>query len=96
MITAPVLDNSHDTFILDTDASNVAIGAELLQVRDGVERTIAYGSHILTPAQRKYYTTWKELLAVVTFLNQFRLYLLGKPFVVRTDHNSLTWLMSFK
>ena len=98
MITAPVLayPNSHDTFILDTDASNVAVGAELLQIPDGVERTIAYGSHSLTPVQRKYCTTRKELLAVVTFLNQFRFYLLGKPFVVRTDHNSLTWLMSFK
>ena len=66
MITAPVLayPYSHDTFILDTDASNVAIGAELLQVQDGVERTIAYGSHILTLAQRKYCTTRKELLAV--------------------------------
>lgn len=98
MITAPVLayPNSYDTFILDTDASNLAVGAELLQLQDGVERTIAYGSHILTPAQKKYCTTRKELLAVVTFLNQFRFYLLGKPFVVRTDHNSLTWLMSFK
>ena len=39
IITAPVLayPNSRDTFILDTDASNVAVGAELLQVQDWVE-----------------------------------------------------------
>ena len=84
MITAPVLAyaNSHDTFILDTYASNVVVGAELSQVQNGVERTIAYGSHMLTPTQRKYCTTIKELLAVVTFLNQFRFYLLREPFTV--------------
>ena len=43
MIMAPVLayPKSHDTFILDTNTSNVAVGAELSQVQDGVERTIA-------------------------------------------------------
>ena len=42
MITAPVLayPNSHDTFILETEARYVAVGAELLQIQDGVERTI--------------------------------------------------------
>ena len=35
---APVLayQNSEDVFILDTDASNHSIGAELLQVHNGV------------------------------------------------------------
>ena len=83
-------------FILDTDASDVAIGAELLQVQDGEERVIAYGSFALTPLQRRYCTTRKELLAVVRFTNQFRHYLLGREFVVRTDHHSLVWLQGFK
>ena len=46
---APVLayTNSADLFILDTDTSNHAIGAELLQVQNVVERLIGFGSFVL-------------------------------------------------
>ena len=84
------------TFILDTDASDFAIGAELLQIQNGQERTIAYGSVSLTPYQKNYCTTRKELIAVVKFCNFFKHYLLGKSFICRTDHHSLIWLRSFK
>jgi hypothetical protein len=50
----------------------------------------------LYPAQRQYCTTRKELLAIVAFTRQFRSYLLGKPFIIRTDHHSLAWLLGFK
>ena len=83
-------------FILDTDASDATIGAELSQIQDGVERTIAYASNSLIPAQRNYCTTRKELLAVIYFTRHFRHYLLGRKFTLRTDHNSLSWLMRFK
>ena len=98
MVVAPVLayPNSTGTFILDVDASDIAVGAELLQLQDDVEQVIAYGSQSLSQAQRRYCTTRKELLSLVTFLNHFRFYLLGRYFLVRTDHNSLIWLMSFK
>ena len=96
--TTPVLTlpNSTDQFILDTDASDSAIGAELLQVQDGIERVIAYGSFTLSGAQRKYCTIRKELLAVVRFTQHFRHYLLGREFIVRSDHSSLQWLINFK
>jgi transposase InsO family protein len=83
-------------FILDTDASNTTIGAELLQIQDGKERTIAYASNALIPAQKNYCTTRKELLAVIKFCRQFRHYLLGRQFLLRTDHNSLAWLTRFR
>lgn len=83
-------------FILDTDASDHAIGAELSQNQGGEVRVIAYSSYVLSPAQRNYCTTRKELLAVVRFTRVFRHYLLGRPFLVRTDHSSLTWLLRFK
>ena len=97
MTSAPVLTlpNSTDPFILDTDASAIAIGAELLQLRDGQERVIAYGSLSLSPEQRRYCVTRRELLAIVRFTRQYRHYLLGKPFTVRTDHGSLTWAGQF-
>jgi transposase InsO family protein len=98
LATAPVLvyPDPDRYFILDTDASDTAIGGELLQYFDGEERAITYSSYALTAAQRKYCTTRKELLAVIRFTRQFRHYLLGRRFVVRTDHNSLVWLMGFK
>ena len=92
--TAPVLayPNDNDVYILDTDASDTAIGAALYQVQQDQERPISFASSSLTPAQRKYCTTRKELLAVVVFTRRFRHYLLGRHFTVRTDHGSLTWL----
>ena len=98
MMQPPVLalPNAHDEFILDTDASNTAIGGELTQVQDGQERVVAYASYALTPEQRRYCTTRQELLAIVRLTRQFRHHLLGKPFTIRTDHNSLLWLLRFK
>ena len=98
LTSAPILayPNPSDTFVLDTDASEYAIGAVLSQLQDGKERVICYGSYVLSPEQRKYCVTRKELLAVVRFTRQYRHYLLGREFLLRTDHNSLTWLLRFK
>ena len=46
--------------------------------------------------ERRYFTTRKELLAIVAFIQHFRHYLYGKSFIIRTDHNALKWLKSFK
>ena len=61
LIHLPVLTlpNHSDDFILDTDASDSAIGAELLHVQNGEERVIAYGSVALTAEQLRYCTTRK-------------------------------------
>lgn len=83
-------------FILDCDASNEAIGGELLQVQHGTERVIAFASFSLSKHEKRYCTTRKELLAVVRFTRHFRHYLLGCEFKIRTDHNSLIWLMNFR
>ena len=48
----------------------------------------------MTPEQQKYCVTRRELL--VLFTRQFRHYLLGRKFLLRMDHNSLTWLQCFK
>ncbi|KAK7918651.1 hypothetical protein WMY93_009935 [Mugilogobius chulae] len=83
-------------FILDTDASNNSVGAVLSQVQWGEERVLTYASSHLSPAQQRYCVTRRELLAVVRFTRQFRHYLLGRKFLLRTDHGSLTWLFRFK
>ena len=88
-------------YILNTDASLTGTGTALSQMQWSeqtekyVERPVAFASKSLTKVQRRYCVTRRELLAVVTFLQQFRNYLLGRQFVVRNDHRTLRWIMSF-
>jgi len=86
--------NDNDPFFLDTDACDVSIGAVLSQVQGGVERVIAYASRSLSKPERNYCVTRKKLLAIVCYTKVFRQYLLGRQFVVRTDHLALQWLRS--
>ncbi|MGR0272104.1 ribonuclease H family protein, partial [Klebsiella pneumoniae] len=70
----------HDPFILATDASSMALGAVLSQVRDGEERPICYASRQLRGPEKNYSATELELLAVIWATRQFRCYLLGREF----------------
>ena len=88
--------NDEDEYILDTDASNYALGAVLSQMQNGKERVIAYGSRTLNKNEKNYCVTDKELLAVKEFVEHFRQYLLGRTFTIRTDHQALVWLLSMK
>ena len=87
--------NLEALFTLYTDSSKIAVGAVLLQ-RDtgGVERPISFFSKRLSSAQRNYSTFERECLAVVCALEHFRVYLLARPFRLRTDHRALQWLFS--
>ena len=46
--------------------------------------------------QRKYCTMKREMLAAVSMCIQFRSYLRGAKFTLRTDHKSHVWLHRFK
>ena len=99
LTTTPVLvyPDFKTEFVLDTDASGSGIGAVLSQLdSQGKERVVAFGSRLLSKSERNYCVTRRELLAVIFFTNQFRPYLLGRHFQLRTDHGALTWLMNFK
>ena len=75
---------------------NAGLGGVLSQIQNNVERIVAYCSRALRPSQRKYCTTKREMLAVVSMCIQFRSYLRGAKFTLRTDHKSLVWLHRFK
>jgi len=83
-------------FILDTDASNIGIGAILSQIQGKEEKVIAYFSRVLNKAERNYCVTRRELLAMVESMKSFRHYFLGRRFMIRTNHFSLKWSMSFR
>ncbi|CAC5379680.1 unnamed protein product [Mytilus coruscus] len=62
----------------------------------GLEHFVAYTSRTLSKSERKYCVTSKELLAVVYFVKNFKPYLYGRKFTVRTDHGSLKWLLNLR
>lgn len=98
LTSAPILSypNNEGLFILDTDASNNGLGAVLSQEQNGSEKVICYYSKTFSATERRYCVTRRELLAIVKSIKNFHHYLYGRPFKVRTDHGSLTWLLNFK
>ena len=82
-------------FILQTDASNVGVGAVLSQGSEE-DRPIAYFSRKLLLREQNYSVVEQECLAVVLSIKAFETYLLGKPFVIQTDHRALQWLQQLK
>ena len=89
LVCVPVLSllNPEDLFILDTDASVVAFDAGLLQMQDGEDKIIAYENLSLTSSQRKYCTTFKDLLTIIKIVRECHHYLLEKQFIVYTGHS---------
>lgn len=83
-------------FVVQTDASDLGLGAVLLQEYDGVLHPLAFASRSLLPAEKNYSVTERECLAIVFALRKFDVYLDGTKFVVQTDHSALTWLMRLR
>lgn len=79
-------------YLIDCDASDSGIGAELQHYQDSEFRVVAYVSCMLTSAERSYCTTRKEQLAVERALKQFRSYVLACHTVVHSDHAALSYL----
>ena len=88
VLTSPDFDQP---FVIQTDASNVGIGAVLSQSDEkGQDRPIAYFSHKLLPRETKYATVEKECLAIVEEVRHFRVCVTGIPFTVQTDFSTST------
>jgi hypothetical protein len=91
---APVLalPNFAQPFVIEYDASGLGIGAVLMQGG----KPIAYLSKALKGRALVMSTYEKELFALVTAIQKWRPYLLGQSFVVKTDQQSLKFLLEHK
>ena len=83
-------------FLLETDASKEGLGVVLSKKQsNGWYHPIAFGSHSLTPVKKNYHSSKLEFLALKwSVVEHFKEYLTYAPFVVRTDNNSLTYVLT--
>ena len=84
-------------FVLRTDASDIGLGAVLLQDFEGEGRLpIAYASKKLLPRERNYSVIEKECLGIIWGVEKFRKYLYGVEFLLETDHKPLSYMQTAK
>ena len=83
-------------FQLQTDASDLGLGAVLYQIDDnGHHRVIAYASRSLSKTERNYPAHKLEFLALKwAVTDRFHEYLFGGQFDVYTDNNPLTYILT--
>jgi hypothetical protein len=84
-------------FYLQTDASDFAVGGHLYQLLDnGDKAAVMFLSRTLQPAEQRFTTTEKELLAIVYCLQKTRYIILGTDLKIITDNHALTFLRTCK
>lgn len=84
------------SFVLRTDASQDAVGAVLMQEKEGEVFPVAYHSRRLKGAELRYSTVELELLAIVEGVKKYYFYLFGGEFTLETDHMPLCNLKTSK
>ena len=91
---APILGfpNDTDIYTLTTYASPTAIGIIITQKQNWADRVIAHACKNLNKGQQNYSATERDLYAIVYFTHYFWNNLLGRNFIIVTDHRALTWL----
>ena len=96
--TAPVLAfaDLKRPFLLETDASKYSLGAMLQQVQeDRKYHPVVYVSHALRGSKANYHSSKLEFLALkLAVTEQFKEYLMYKPFTLRTNNNALTYILT--
>ena len=83
-------------FLLKTDTSKEGLGAVLSKKQmDGWFHLVAYGSWALTTHKKNYHSTKLDFLALKWAITEhFKEYLVYQPFLVKTDNNPLTYIMT--
>ena len=83
-------------FLLEMDASKEGLEVVLSQKQsDGWYHPIAFGSCFLIPLEKNYHSSKLEFLALKWSVTEhFKEYLTYAPFVVQTDNNPLTYVLT--
>ena len=77
---------------VSADTSSYGLGAVLLQETDTTWRPVAYASRSLSNTEKRYAQIKKEALVVTC--SKFSNYILGRPFLIKTDHKPLGLILS--
>ena len=97
--TALAQPDSEGEFVLDTDASAVAISGILHQWQgppgERRLRPIVHGSKKLTTTQAKYGAPKLEMFAAYYFILKNHSYLCPRKFTLRVDNQALSWLKTY-
>ena len=93
ILVFPDLDRS---FLLKMDAFKEGLGAVLSQKQsDRHYHPVAFRSHSLIPSEKNYHSSKLEFLALKwSIMEHFKEYLAYSPFVVWTDNNLLTYVLT--
>ncbi len=98
LCTEPILKSPDfdQLFTVQTDASDVGIGAALVQGEPGNLQPIAYISRKLLKHEVRYSVVEKECLAIKWAMDSLKYYLLWRKFTLEMDHCALIWLSNMK
>ena len=77
------------TFTVHADSSQYAIGAALTQEHEDGEHPIVHISKVITPAEKNYSTTDREMLAIMFVIRKFRCYIEGYYFIIQNRPHGL-------
>ena len=94
--TVLVLYNPQAETKVSADASSFGLGAVLLQLDEQTWKPVAYASRALSDTERRYAQIEKEGLATTWACEKFSTYILGRSFVVESDHKPLVPLLNTK
>ena len=96
LVSAPIMLTPDLNNEFEIDASDYAMGASLGQRTEKIFKAIYYASKTFNEAQENYFTTEKEMLAMVFACEKFRPYILGSHVVIHNDHDAIKYLMENK
>ena len=96
IVQAPILHYPNKTYIIYTDASDNACGAQLSQEHDGTKFPVAFLSHTFTETQCKWSTMEQEAFGVYYAITKWNYYLQGANIIVWNDHKLLAQFLNGK